>query len=367
MTIIRHKILVAPARLELQELADWSVQLRTDFPIKNALFDFRRTVSATPSGLLVAASIVRRYKRKAFAAHYNPIDLIGADIRTPEYLRRLHAGEFAPPDIRIIRASKCDFAERMGFWETLEPASHREEGKTHVKARTIAVSSVKTEDIKLEARRKHREDGDIVVELSERLAELLTQSVDDELETTVAYAVRELIRNIVEHSEAPIGWYCAHYDEENDFVEIAILDEGIGIAESLRRSQKYDVPSDFHAIELATEKGITKSRPMPRLKTVSGEDTGSRYENSGWGLYVLRKLAEDAGSIVIISNDAAVEYDKSGRKDRLFNFSGTCVQLRIKPSLLHNLIYRILETSTSEGAPTWMTASMVARIRNSWM
>jgi nitrate/nitrite-specific signal transduction histidine kinase len=51
----------------------------------------------------------------------------------------------------------------------------------------------------------------------------------------VVYSLAEILRNFLEHSQAQELWYAAQYWQSRNWVELATLDEGIGIRRSLAR------------------------------------------------------------------------------------------------------------------------------------
>lgn len=63
----------------------------------------------------------------------------------------------------------------------------------------------------------------IIVKRSEKLAKKLTQQEDGNLVEIITYSLREILRNILEHSDSYDLWYCAQYWLLYQKAEIAIL------------------------------------------------------------------------------------------------------------------------------------------------
>ena len=89
-----------------------------------------------------------------------------------------------------------------------------------------------------------------------------------------------------------------------DEVEIAILDEGIGIRASLEK--RFSVPSAGEALRMAVSPGVS---------CVRGANSDPDVENAGFGLFVLSKLGRDTGEFRLTTRGASLCL--SGKKDRL--------------------------------------------------
>ena len=103
------------------------------------------------------------------------------------------------------------------------------------------------------------------------------------------YALREIIRNVFEHSGATECYVCGQR-WYNGKVEITVVDEGIGIAESL---------------------------------TSNVSESENIYDNSGFGLYVLSQLATNFGWYVLGSGSSRLVGHNRQIAEEKLNFSGT--------------------------------------------
>ncbi|MDE6605742.1 MAG: hypothetical protein K2K85_06985 [Clostridia bacterium] len=145
---------------------------------------------------------------------------------------------------------------------------------------------------------------------------------DRDLAKFLQYAFIETIRNVYEHSQSNKAFVCAQRWITHNLVEIAVLDEGCGVAEAMRRYSK-DLP-EIELLELSLAPGISAKSNHPYL----GRD--NEWSNSGYGLYVLKELCKTyKGSFTICSNNYAIRYNAKGEKT-LFkpSFNGTAVCLR---------------------------------------
>ena len=133
----------------------------------------------------------------------------------------------------------------------------------------------------------------------------------------LAYCVRESIRNCYEHSRAD-KYYVFGQTWNNGKSELVIMDYGDGLLKTLKK--KYpELLDEKSAIIKATEPGVSEA-----------DFTGkNRYENSGFGLYVLCQLAQRFGRLYIASNGTMVEYGKNGSVFKMRS-KGTMVALQFR-------------------------------------
>lgn len=161
----------------------------------------------------------------------------------------------------------------------------------------------------------------------------------------LSYSLREIMRNSFEHAGVDkciaMGqrWY-------NGDAEIAIADEGCGIALALGKVMRLTSSED--AIRKALLPGIT-----------SGSVTGSgKWDNSGFGLYVVSELGKRYGEFSIVSSDCLLTSENGSM--RAFNLPvvGTVVKLRVStrdadyfPNILNQIVAEGEKISASvEGA-----------------
>ncbi len=111
---------------------------------------------------------------------------------------------------------------------------------------------------------------------------------------TLGYMFSELIRNVIEHAEAPNGaLLCAQYYKKSNSIRIGIADTGCGIKETITRSHAAE--TDLDAIRLALMPGITG--------TTSKE--GGTEQNAGAGLFFIKSIAS-------VNRDFFVIYSGTG-------------------------------------------------------
>lgn len=153
-----------------------------------------------------------------------------------------------------------------------------------------------------------------------------SQWMFDKVEPVFSYCFREIIRNVFEHTGC---LYCSVFGQiypKRDEVEICIADSGRGIRNSL--SEKYGEQID--------DEWALKNAILPGITSESVKNSG-KYDNSGFGLYVLSKIAERFGYMWIGSCSKMLKINHQGVKVYEGCYPGTFVGINFRySSLLRN-------------------------------
>lgn len=158
--------------------------------------------------------------------------------------------------------------------------------------------------------------GDQIQDAIDRRSDKLASLVfDDEMQRLMlSYCFREIIRNVFEHAQVD---YCTVMAQKwGDTVEIAIIDMGRGIAESL--SETYGELRPERAISLALQPGVS------RVRNATSDD---RWANSGFGLFVVSELGRRLGQFTIMSSGVAICLN--GRQPQAVALGGTAIKLKV--------------------------------------
>jgi hypothetical protein len=151
----------------------------------------------------------------------------------------------------------------------------------------------------------------------------------------LSYSLRELMRNVFEHSEADSLYYCAQYWPKSSKVEVAVADFGIGIRRALSRNPNFRFDSDKEAIEYSL------------LPSVSGathrERSSGTWFNSGYGRYMTNRLARNGGNFVLVSGKTAIHFSSKTKNNYLTSFPGTALRVNLNVLRIGNLLSRLNE------------------------
>lgn len=260
------------------------------------------------------------------------------------------------PDSRrkALNHKKLTYAAHAGFFRSFGLKFGNEVSAANTSDRFIPISSLIVNEIKDEALEQMEHHGETVQRLSEDMVDLLLQSRDTPAFQTLAYAIREMIRNVVEHSGSEDLTYAAQFWPRTGEAEIAITDRGIGLAKSLSSNPKIGSVQDDRALDLAVQPGVSS-------KTWRKQPSRSVWANSGYGLYMVKGLCvASGGSLSVASGSLARTWSKGSVATVPTHLNGTTVILKLNS---HNLevIDRELEKLRAEaaaGKPS--TASMSA-------
>lgn len=165
--------------------------------------------------------------------------------------------------------------------------------------------------------------GAIVDERSEQLASILTQNNNGQVFETLQYAIREIFRNALEHSNGTQAVLLAQFWPAKNEAEIVVADDGVGIAANLYENEFVDVANNLGAIKVALMPGISGVSRTARA------NQDSVWRNSGFGLYVVSRLAARFGRFCIVSMGDYLELQRGKQIHRPYPHSGTAVSIRI--------------------------------------
>lgn len=104
--------------------------------------------------------------------------------------------------------------------------------------------------------------------------------LDPKSAETIKYIISELVRNVLEHANAPTGAIVsAQYYTKSNSIKLGIVDTGVGIRHTISYSHQPD--NDLDAIRLALTPGITGTTNLE----------GGTAQNAGAGLYFIKSIA----------------------------------------------------------------------------
>lgn len=233
--------------------------------------------------------------------------------------RKLNQFRKKYPDkpFHFVRADTNDYLGHMGFYNAMGSEIY---GKKMGEARG-SKTYIPIHEIDFNKLNFYYE----IEPLANKLSEVF--QFDRSLANFIQYAFVETIRNVYEHSQSNKAFVCAQKWATHNLVEIAVLDEGCGIAQAMK---KYSTSS--------SEEELLRLSLLPGVSAKSNHaflGKNDEWSNSGYGLYILKELCNTyEGSFTICSNHYAIRSYALG-KTELFNtsFSGTVVCLRFSTNL----------------------------------
>lgn len=156
------------------------------------------------------------------------------------------------------------------------------------------------------------ENFEYVGETIEKIASGLIEKYEFDImkRNFYSYIMRELMRNVVEHSKADEFYLCIYINKTYE-IGFKIIDNGVGIMKSLNSNPTYNVYDHKTALAFSIRPGITKTyKKDPTIDDM--------WQNSGFGLYMVSSIGDRLGWFSIKSGDYKLSvknnlklYDKS--------------------------------------------------------
>lgn len=257
---------------------------------------------------------------------------------------------------RHLKTSKCghdstknvhSYLRHLGFFDFIHMGGGNHVGEAQGSMSYLPITKI--ERPQFDSSIQHvREWYESVIETVRRLANILSGTTSRTEENSLySYALREIIRNVFEHSEANECYICGQrwYDGR---VEVAVIDEGIGISNSLKRS--HHITNDADALRMAIRPGVSSTSNIDPASNI--------YDNSGFGLYVLTEIAKSFGWFLLSSGDAKIIGQSQTIIPSSLKLSGTCFGMRLNKApthfsdLLRDIIYAGEQEAQSSGIKT---------------
>ncbi len=191
--------------------------------------------------------------------------------------------------------------------------------------------------------------GEYLTGRATTLSHILTRTDSGDLFDTLQYSIREILRNVVEHSESNQFGFCAQHWPERKKVSLAILDRGIGLKQSLMQNPYLSVLNDTDAVKLAIQPGIS-GKAYAGVKA----DESNIWANSGYGLYMTSQICKMGGSFVLTSGSKGIFLSETHKRVFDIRSQGTALNLTLSTDKLKSLslmLARLRESEEVKNAP----------------
>lgn len=223
-----------------------------------------------------------------------------------------------------INLENHPYAVNMGLYHAfgIEYANEPKEAKAG--STYIPLSTLNMSELQKEVELNGIHIGEVLESKANKIAQILIHENEGDLVDTLTFSIREIMRNVIEHSQSEVIDYCAQYWPAKHLVEIAILDSGIGIQKSLSTNPHLDIEDEEEALELALKPYISGKR----YEDIE-ENKDDKWQNSGLGLYLATRICKTGGDFVIVSNDSSLHLHPEGKSEIECSYKGTALRLRI--------------------------------------
>ncbi len=270
-------------------------------------FDFGKVSFATPGWMLVIGDALREFRGARPSAKRQAINY-------------RHLG----------------YAAHVGFFQYFGMEYGQAPAEAAGSNTYVPITEIDVSELRKSAADKFVQVGELIEDNAQQLARVLTQLDSGEAVETLTYSIREIVRNVVEHSAAQSYTIAAQYWPTRSSAELAVSDQGCGILESLKENPKLEVRKDLDALKLALLPGIS-SKAWRRRKSADV------WANSGYGLFMTQRLCSLDGEFTLLSGAAGMRIVDSETSTVKCNAPGTTVVLRIDAGRVANLSKRLSE------------------------
>lgn len=270
-------------------------------------FDFAKITFATPGWMLVIGNALREFRRA-----------------------RPHAKRQAINYRHLGYAAHVGFFKYFGMEYGQAPAE-ASGSNTYIPIREVDVAA-----LRVSAADKLVQVAELIEENAQQLARVLTQQNGGQAVETLTYSVREIVRNVVEHSGAPFYAIAAQYWPAKNCAELVVSDSGCGIFGSLIENPKLQMQTELDALKLSLLPGIS-SKAWRRRKA------SDVWANSGYGLFMTQRLCSLGGEFTLLSGLAGMRIVGSETSTAHCEAPGTTVVLRIDTGRVASLSRRLAE------------------------
>ncbi|MGA0541443.1 hypothetical protein [Neotabrizicola sp. VNH66] len=229
------------------------------------------------------------------------------------------------------------YASHMGFFDLCGFVHGKTIGQAWGSKQYLPITRLKKEELYEKDFDKYEEMQDLVQRRVDRISEVVTR--DPERRSVffdaLSFSIREVFRNVFEHGETDELYYCAQYWPKSDKVEFAVGDAGIGIRTSLGQNPNFRFNSDKAALEAALLPSVSGKTHQPRRS--------ENWFNSGYGLYMINRLARNGGSFVIASGESAICLTPRTKTNFTTSFNGTILRVSFRVSEIGDVQKRLAE------------------------
>lgn len=271
--------------------------------IRNYVFDFKNLKRIDPFSLLCLSSEIQIFK------HNNPESTFSAK-----------------------NYEHSTYEAHMGFFQAFGLNFGKVPGEANNNYNYIPITLYNVQEIKNSAKDLLIHPGEYLTDRADEISKILTRGSNKELEDVLTYCIREIFRNIVEHSNSIMFGFCAQYLPSMNKVVFAVLDRGIGINHSISQNPKLNIKDDLQAIYESLKPGISG-------KVYSGQKNKPKgdWANSGYGLFMTSNICRKGGSFFIASNSKGILQSLNNTKEFNLNIVGTGLILTIDTNQISNL------------------------------
>ena len=235
--------------------------------------------------------------------------------------------------VNIINYKHLTYPAHMGFFKAMSIDFGRSPRREEFIANYIPIRIINTDQIHSEANSHGVHYGEYIERyFVPEFLDILTKRISEDIVEILQYSIREIIRNIIEHSQCRQFAICGQYYETRQQISLAIIDTGIGLCKSLMNNPTLKISNDLEAIYLALSQGISGKV----YKGMRNKPKGN-WANSGFGLFMTSSICQIDGDFTIVSGSAGCHIKDDNKNYFASSYHGTAVNLTISLNINQKL------------------------------
>lgn len=229
------------------------------------------------------------------------------------------------------------YLAHMGFFHMCGFDHGKEIGEAKGDDNYICITMLNEKSFYETPRDEYQELPDLIQRSADRIALIIARDryANADMYDVLSYSVREVMRNVFEHSQADSLYYCAQYWPASNKVEFAVADFGVGIRRGLSENPNFRFKSDKEAIEYSLLPSVSGKTHLPRRS--------EHWYNSGYGLYMTNRLARNGGNFILASGGMAIHLSQKTKNNYETSFPGTILRFNLDVNKIGNVKSRLDE------------------------
>jgi hypothetical protein len=232
----------------------------------------------------------------------------------------------------ITNYEKCTYPAHMGFFKACGFEFGKMPGEALGSSKYIPITIYNTKELRFEASQLLMHPSAFMEKKAREISKLLLQSSHNKEVDVLTFCIREIFRNVIEHSNSEQFGFCAQFRERHDVISFSIIDRGIGLKKSLSENPTLRLDNDLEAIYSALNPGISGKVYRGQKYRPKGD-----WVNSGYGLYMTSNICRKGGGFFIASGNTGLYLSESKKRQLEIPIEGTAVNLAIRISQLDEL------------------------------
>ncbi|MCJ7843626.1 ATP-binding protein [Lederbergia sp. NSJ-179] len=292
-------------------------------------FQFTSLNFIEPAGAIILLSTIDRLREDAIPYEIEPIDNINRDA--------------------------ISYGKTMGIFQKLgiSDAHSFSQGSNYIAPTKVVLADL-FDSLDFQGKTIETYYDEVSTKIVKKILRDLGMGSNDVVRDLFEFVVREMIRNIFDHSQTTHFYYGSQLYPTTNSVELVIADLGLGLLKTI----PFDIEETWFG-EPTHEDAIRKA-VIPGLSALSNHAYAPEdYKNSGYGLALVKRIVERTnGHFSIASGKKTITYSLSGESVEDCDIKGTLIRMRINLDKLNTIDFdEILEDAKKEASSKGYSSS----------